>query len=198
MRVISGAAKGISLKAVPGQATRPTSDKVKEAIFSRIGPYFTGGAVLDLFAGTGALGIEALSRGADIAIFIDHSRASITVIHENLRLTSLEQQAEVYRNDAMRAMKALAKRELKFHYVFIDPPYKMNHMEELILLLQEYALLHPDALIVAEYDAAVPCAKRIGQFIQKKTNTYGDTAISIYAAEAAEFNPEEAEYEIHP
>src|SRR5690606_30618142 len=84
MRVITGTARGRRLKAVPGLSTRPTSDRVKEAIFSMIGPFFDGGTVLDLFAGTGALGIEALSRGADRAVFVDRERASVETVRDNL------------------------------------------------------------------------------------------------------------------
>lgn len=117
MRVVSGSAKGRPLKAVPGTGTRPTTDKVKEALFSMIGPYFDGGVALDLFAGSGGLGIEALSRGMDKAVFIDMESKSIDVIKENLRKTGLEGQAEVFRNDAGRALKVLAKRGALFDAV---------------------------------------------------------------------------------
>lgn len=126
MRVVSGSAKGRPLKAVPGTGTRPTTDKVKEALFSMIGPYFDGGVALDLFAGSGGLGIEALSRGMDKAVFIDMESKSIDVIKENLRKTGLEGQAEVFRNDAGRALKALAKRGALFDAVFLDRPIVSN------------------------------------------------------------------------
>ena len=106
VRVVSGSAKGRPLKAVPGMGTRPTTDKVKEAIFSMIGPYFDGGTVLDLFAGTGGLAIEALSRGMERAVLVDMDPKSIETIRANLKATKMEGQAEVYRNDAVRALKA--------------------------------------------------------------------------------------------
>ncbi len=121
MRVVSGSAKGRPLKAVPGTGTRPTTDKVKEALFSMIGPYFEGGTALDLFAGSGGLGIEALSRGMDKAVFVDLEPKSIEVIRMNLTATKLENQAAIYRNDAGRALKALAKRSTTFDLVFLDP-----------------------------------------------------------------------------
>src|SRR5690606_32139538 len=121
------------LKAVPGKNTRPTTDKVKEALFSMIGPYFSGGYALDLFAGTGALGIEALSRGIDKAIFIDADKGSTQVIRDNLQATGLVDRAEVFRNDAEKALKALARRRLRLHLVFLDPPYRYGEKLEKLL-----------------------------------------------------------------
>ncbi len=124
MRVVSGKCKGHPLKAVPGNTTRPTTDKVKESIFNMIGPYFDGGVALDLFGGSGGLGIEAISRGIDKAIFVDRDNKAIKVIHQNLESCRIQEQAEVYRNDAERAIKALIKREISFDLILIDPPYK--------------------------------------------------------------------------
>ena len=103
MRVISGSQKGRILKAVPGKTTRPTTDKVKEAIFNMIGPYFNGGYGLDLFAGSGGLGIEGLSRGLDKVIFIDFDYKAIRTIKENVNICRFESMAEIYKNDWKRA-----------------------------------------------------------------------------------------------
>lgn len=180
MRVISGTAKGRSLKAVPGMGTRPTTDKVKEAIFSMIGPYFEGGTVLDLFAGTGGLGIEALSRGMDRAIFIDMDRKSLEVVKDNLVTTGFVQQAELYKNDASRALKALAKRELRFDLVFLDPPYRLKHADQLMLSMQELGLLYDQAVIVVEYDADHTYPEAFGGFASRRHTEYGETAVTIY------------------
>lgn len=180
MRVISGTAKGRPLKAVPGTGTRPTTDKVKEAVFSMIGPYFEGGNVLDLFAGSGGLGIEALSRGMDKGIFIDLEPKSIEVIRANLKATKLESKAEVYRNEAGRALKLLAKRAYKFDVVFLDPPYRMKNADELMLAMQENDMLSEDAIVVVEYDAGHEYEENFGHFDQTRKTTYGDTAISVY------------------
>lgn len=180
MRVISGLVKGRALKAVPGRGTRPTTDKVKEAIFSTIGPYFPGGIVLDLYAGTGGLGIEALSRGMDKAIFIDIERKSIEVIHDNLQATGLGQQAEVYRNDAGKAIKALGKRQLKFDLVFLDPPYRLKHMEQTLQLMEDCALFQWGAKIVVEHDAAHRYDEKIGAMVTERHAVYGDTAVTVY------------------
>ncbi len=168
------------MKAVPGISTRPTTDKVKEAIFSMIGPYFDGGHVLDLFAGTGGLGIEALSRGMQRAVFIDIEKKSIDTVQMNLRATGLSEQAEVYRNDAARALKALAKREQRFELVFLDPPYKMKVIAELIGSMEEQNLLDPHAVIVVEHDAQDVLDEVIGSFEQQRRAEYGDTAVTIY------------------
>lgn len=180
MRVVSGTAKGRPLKAVPGTGTRPTTDKVKEAVFSMIGPYFEGGNVLDLFAGSGGLGIEALSRGMDKGVFIDLEPKSIEVIRVNLKATGLDSKAEVYRNEAGRALKLLAKRAYRFDLVFLDPPYRMKNVDELMLAMQEYDMLSEDATVVVEYDAGHEYEETFGHFQQTRKSTYGDTAISIY------------------
>lgn len=183
VRVISGTARGRSLKAVPGMGTRPTTDKVKEAIFSIIGPYFDGGRVLDLFAGTGGLGIEALSRGAERAVFIDMDPKSIEVIRHNVQATKLEQQAEIYRNEATRAIKALEKRGTKFDLIFLDPPYKMTNVDELMLDLAARELVQDQAIVMVEHDAGHAYAERIGDFHCTRVANYGEITVSIYRFE---------------
>lgn len=186
MRVISGTAKGRPLKAVPGMGTRPTTDKVKEAIFSMIGPYFDGGFVLDLFAGTGGLGIEALSRGMERAVFIDMDPKSIEVIRQNLKATKLEQQSEVYRNEASRALKVLEKRGTGFDLIFLDPPYRMTDADELMLSMKEKGLVREDATIVVEHDSEHTYPEDIGPFRCIRISCYGETTVSIYRLDKEE------------
>jgi len=166
--------------------TRPTTDKVKEAVFSIIGPYFDGGEVLDLFAGTGGLGIEALSRGIERGVFIDADRASLEIIRHNLQATRLEDRAEIYRNDAERALKALAKRERRFKLVFLDPPYRMKIIGELMLALHSLGLLEPGATIVAEYESDYSYEESFGPYRETRKAVYGETAVSIYRYEEKE------------
>jgi 16S rRNA (guanine966-N2)-methyltransferase len=180
VRVIAGTAKGRLLKAVPGIGTRPTTDKVKEAIFSMIGPYFDGGLGLDLFAGTGGLGIEALSRGADRVIFIDIEKTSIQVIEDNLKTLGFKEQAEVYRNEAQRALQVLGRRGLKFDLIFLDPPYKMKQVDELLLQMEQMGMIQEHATVLVEYEAGHAYADEIGRLKVRKRSTYGDTAIAIY------------------
>ncbi|MCS7459488.1 16S rRNA (guanine(966)-N(2))-methyltransferase RsmD [Paenibacillus doosanensis] len=186
MRVISGSAKGRPLKAVPGMGTRPTTDKVKEAIFSMIGPYFEGGHVLDLFAGTGGLSIEALSRGMERAVLTDIDKKSIDTIRQNLQATGFTDQAEIYRNDAQRAVKALTKRGVKFDLVFLDPPYRLKLVRELVEQLDEADMLNSYATIVMEHDAEDAYEEPIGRLEWVRRAEYGDTAITIYKNKAQE------------
>ncbi|MFD1774972.1 16S rRNA (guanine(966)-N(2))-methyltransferase RsmD [Paenibacillus rhizophilus] len=180
MRVVSGTAKGRPLKSVPGTGTRPTTDKVKEAIFSMIGPYFDGGDVLDLFAGTGGLGIEALSRGMDSAVFIDMEPKSIDTVRENLKTARLAEKAEVYRNDANKALGALEKRGRIFDLVFLDPPYRHKFGDELMALMADKGLLRQGAVIVLEHESGYEYPEQIPGFEQLRHAVYGETAVSIY------------------
>lgn len=195
VRVVSGSAKGRPLKSVPGTSTRPTTDKVKESIFSMIGPYFEGGALLDLFAGTGGLGIEALSRGMDRAVFIDVEPKSISTIKDNLKAARLEDSAEVYRNDAGRALKALEKRGYKFDLVFLDPPYRFKNGDELMLDMAERGLLQDSAVMVLEYESSYNYPEKFGDFCCFRTAKYGETAISIYRYDTAQDQASELDEE---
>ncbi|WP_213650103.1 16S rRNA (guanine(966)-N(2))-methyltransferase RsmD [Paenibacillus sp. J23TS9] len=180
MRVVAGSAKGRPLKAVPGMGTRPTTDKVKEAIFSMIGPFFDGGTALDLFAGTGGLAIEALSRGIDKAVFIDMDPKSIETVRANLKATKLEGQAEVYRNEAERALKVLEKRGISLDVVFLDPPYRMKNGDKLMQLMHEKSMLKSGATIVLEHDSGYEYPGEFGHFSCIRHAVYGETAVSIY------------------
>lgn len=193
MRIISGSARGRTLKAVPGMGTRPTTDKVKEAIFSMIGPYFDGGEVLDLFAGTGGLSIEALSRGMSRAVLIDADKKALETVRHNLQAAGFAACAEVYRNDAVRALKALAKRGKTFDLVFIDPPYKMKVIPELLERLTDGGLLSGRAIVVLEHDAEDRHDTAYGDLRPTRRAEYGDTAITVYRRLEGLASEEEAE-----
>ncbi|MCT8139045.1 16S rRNA (guanine(966)-N(2))-methyltransferase RsmD [Anaerobacillus sp. CMMVII] len=180
MRVISGTCKGRPLKAVPGQTTRPTTDKVKESIFNIIGPYFIGGQALDLYAGSGGLGIEAISRGMERVVFVDQNPKAIEIVQLNLKACRFEAQAEVYRNDSRRALKAIVKRELTFDCIFLDPPYAKQQLEEEIAFISRNQLLSEQGVIVAEHDASLTLAETIELITCERREQYGDTAVSIY------------------
>ncbi|MFJ5713428.1 16S rRNA (guanine(966)-N(2))-methyltransferase RsmD [Neobacillus sp. NPDC093127] len=180
MRVVSGVCKGRPLKAVPGNSTRPTTDKVKEALFNMIGPYFDGGIGLDLFAGSGGLGLEALSRGLDKVIFVDRDAKAIQVIHENIQACRFEEQTEVYRNDARLALKALIKREMSFDYIFLDPPYKLQQLVSLMEKIDNHDLVKPNGIIVCEHSFDVGLPQMAGRFKQMKHERYGVIAVTIY------------------
>ncbi|MFC4387297.1 16S rRNA (guanine(966)-N(2))-methyltransferase RsmD [Gracilibacillus marinus] len=152
MRVISGEFKGRKLQSVPNKLTRPTTDKVKESLFHMIGPFFDGGNCLDLFAGSGSLAIEALSRGMDCAILVDKQGQAISTIKANIKTLGLEDRTEIYRNDAFRALKALHKRERNFDLIILDPPYYQTSYEKLLHSIDELDLLNNNGIIVCEHD----------------------------------------------
>jgi len=180
MRVVSGKCKGLSLKAVPGISTRPTTDKVKEAMFNIIGPYFEGGTVLDLFGGSGGLSIEALSRGMEKAIIVDREMKAIKTIKDNLETCNLTSNAEVYRNDAERAVKAIIKREIQFDLIILDPPYKKQQIVTLMEIFDEKNLLDRNGTILVEHATDIELPEVIGNFERKKAEKYGICAVSVY------------------
>jgi 16S rRNA (guanine966-N2)-methyltransferase len=180
MRVVSGVLKGRGLKAVPGNSTRPTTDKVKEAIFNMIGPYFNGGIGLDLFAGSGGLGIEGLSRGLEKVIFVDLDRKAIQTVKENLRDCQIENQAEVYRNEASRALKAVSKREIRFDYIFLDPPYKKQQLIKLMEMMDSANLLRDRGVIVCEHGSETQLPIEIGRFEQIRHEEYGIIGVTVF------------------
>ncbi|WML43587.1 16S rRNA (guanine(966)-N(2))-methyltransferase RsmD [Neobacillus sp. PS3-40] len=186
MRVVSGICKGRALKSVPGNTTRPTTDKVKEAMFNMIGPYFDGGMGLDLFAGSGGLGLEALSRGLEKVIFIDREVKAIQTIHENIKACHFEEKTEVFRNDADRALKALIKREIKFDFIFLDPPYKKQQLVSLMQKIDEHSLLHNNGIILCEHSHDVDLPQEVGRFSLIRHEKYGIIAVSIYSNESVE------------
>lgn len=181
MRVISGVYKGRQLKAVPGKSTRPTTDKVKEALFQVIGPYFQGGTVLDLFAGSGSLGIEAMSRGMDQAIFVDKHPGAIHTIHANVKSMKLEKQTEVFKADAFRALHAAAKRGLQFELILLDPPYMTVNYETFLNEIVQLQLLKKGGFIYCEHDFSEKLPDQHEHFSLVKQGNYGGTiGITIY------------------
>ncbi|CDZ99391.1 Ribosomal RNA small subunit methyltransferase D [Jeotgalicoccus saudimassiliensis] len=146
MRIISGKYKAKKLNTLKSNDTRPTSDKVRESVFSMLGSI--EGSVLDLFGGTGGLAIEALSRGADSAMIIDGAGDAIKIIKENTK--GIDEPVEIFRNDYRRALKAMGKREKSFDLIFLDPPYNKKLIDKSLELIEEYNILHDGGRIVAE------------------------------------------------
>jgi 16S rRNA (guanine966-N2)-methyltransferase len=175
MRVIAGEYRGRGLKAPPGAATRPTSDRVREALFSILGDRVPDARVLDLFAGSGALGLEALSRGAASATFVDDAPGAIRAVNANL--AALGATAEVRRSDALRFLGAASAAAAQYDLVFLDPPYRLA--ERLSARLSEAlpAVLAPGAAAVAESDRRAPLGLDLPLHDERR---YGDTLIRIY------------------
>jgi 16S rRNA (guanine966-N2)-methyltransferase len=174
VRVIAGALGGRPLTAPRGRATRPTSDRVREAVFSILGPV-AGARVLDLFAGSGALGIEALSRGAVAAVFVDSSAAAVAVIERNLRALGLE--AEVRRQRAISHLLAAHSSHRQYDLVFVDPPYRHASSLGPQLSAALAPVLAAGARVIAESDRRDPLELDLPLLSQRR---YGDTLIRIY------------------
>jgi len=179
MRVIAGEFKGRQIGAVKGDDTRPTTDKVKESMFNMLGQFFDGGRALDLFAGSGNLGIEALSRGVDSTIFIDHNFSAIKVIKENIAQLKLQERTEVYRNDAFKALNVLGKKECKFDLIFLDPPYGKVSVTHLLEVVLEHNLLNDEGLIMCEYGAGTNVSYDESLLRQVRHEVYGTIEILI-------------------
>jgi 16S rRNA (guanine966-N2)-methyltransferase len=173
VRVIAGELRGRKLVAPAGAGTRPTADRVREALFSILGD-IGGARVLDLYAGSGALGIEALSRGAREAAFVDSSREAVAAIRENLEKLGIE--GSVHRRDAL-AWLAAAQGTPAFDLVFVDPPYDSALLNAPLLAEQLPPVLSPDAVIVTESDKRSPLEL---PFELLRERTYGDTRIAVH------------------
>ncbi|SET85893.1 16S rRNA (guanine(966)-N(2))-methyltransferase RsmD [Salinibacillus kushneri] len=181
MRVISGTYKSHPLRTISGKNTRPTTDKVKEAIFQVIGPYFEGGIGLDLFAGSGGLGIEAISRGADKVLFIDSHPKAIQTIHENINNLKIKDQTEVYKNDAFRALKAASKRGLVFDWIFLDPPYKRISFEKLFKVIFNLGVVRKGSILICEHSTDDILPDNFKRLEMVKTEEYGSTiSVSLF------------------
>jgi 16S rRNA (guanine966-N2)-methyltransferase len=183
MRVIGGTARGRRLLAPRGLDTRPTSDKVKEALFSILagmtGP-LDGSSVLDVFAGTGSLGIEAMSRGACKAVFIDAGREAVTVLAKNLQTTGFADRSTILSQNFRAAFTRLESAGRNFRIVFLDPPYGKGLLEKSLEQLSESTMLDEGAVVVAEHSSREEIRSAFGPLRQCDRRVYGDTALTFF------------------
>ena len=177
MRVITGKARGVVLKTPDGLNTRPTSDRVKEALFSAINFDIPGMDVLDLFGGTGQLGIEALSRGANRAVFVDASEDACKLMRENLRRTKLESQGRVVRSDYLSYLKTCKE---KFGIIFLDPPYAEVFLENSLNFIAEIDILQSGGIIVAERPLGKELSLELPGCTRSRDYKYGHTLVTFY------------------
>ena len=177
MRVITGSARGRKLKTLEGDSVRPTTDKVKESIFNIIQFDIEGRRILDLFAGSGQLGIEALSRGAKSAVFVDAREDACRLIRENLKRTKLEQQGSVLRSDYMAY---LARCNEKFNLIFLDPPYAEVFLENSIKRITEIDILQSGGIIVAERPLGKDLPWEMEGFQRSRDYKYGQVLLTLY------------------
>ncbi len=181
MRVITGTARGRRLGELRGEETRPTTDQVKEGIFNAIQFDIEGRRVLDLFAGTGQLGIECLSRGAASCLFVDQRREAVALIRENLKHTGLEAGARVVQGEALRCLKS--QRE-PFHLIFLDPPYDTDLLENALKTIADIDILSENGIIICESRVEKELPALSAPYRKDRTYRYGKIKVTLYRKDA--------------
>lgn len=184
MRIISGSKRGKKLIALEGMEVRPTTDRVKEALFDILQFSIEGGRFLDLFAGSGQIGLEALSRGAAQAVFVDASQESIGVVRKNLAATGFEDRARVAREDFAAFLQR--EREL-FDFAFLDPPYLTGLLERALPMLGE--CMSPQGVVICEHPREEELPERAGKLFKYRTYRYGRIMLTVYHMADGEADP---------
>ncbi len=180
MRIISGTNKGMKLYAPEGDKVRPTSDKIKEAIFNIIGPINEDAAVLELFAGSGSIGIEFLARGAKHCTFVDASHKSLNYVKKNLDLCRFNNKAKIILSDYEKAIINLSKNNEEFDFIFADPPYALNLSNNIYNIIFEYNILKTGGMLIIETDKSEKTIDNINtNMVEYKEKIYGRTRISL-------------------
>ena len=178
MRVVAGSLRSRNLKAPKGNHTRPTTDKVKGAIFNMLGQFFTGGIALDLYAGSGGLGIEALSRGIEQCYFVDNNYQALQVVKDNLSTLKIEEQAQVFKKDASQALQMFVESQQRFDLILLDPPYAKQKIAEQLAFIAEHQLLTATGTIVCEIDKDIQI-NIVEELEVVKEQNYGITKILV-------------------
>lgn len=177
MRVISGLSRGRKLRELPGMDTRPTTDKVKESLFNIIQFEIEGRRALDLFGGTGQLGIEALSRGASHCTFVDARRDAVSVIRDNLRLCGLNEHARVVQGDALAFLSACRE---KFDLIFLDPPYQTQLLEQSLEIVARFDILSEHGIMVCESASEKVLPSLAAPYVQGREYRYGKIKLTVF------------------
>jgi 16S rRNA (guanine(966)-N(2))-methyltransferase RsmD len=182
MRIISGRLKGRPLSAPRGHSLRPTSDQVKETLFNMLGAHVQQAMMLDLFAGTGNVGIEALSRGAEHAVFIEKNPRHFQILSRNIAECRVEADSTVYRGDANRLLLTLQKQQQQFDLAFVDPPYRhTNLLRDILRILIDLSLIAESGLLIVEHASAfTPPTELRNSFCLTKARRIGDTSLAFY------------------
>ena len=182
MRVIAGKFKSRQLKSVDSKLTGPTTDKNKENLFNMIGPFFNGGVCLDLFGGSGGLGIEAISRGMDELYSVDKQYKAFATIKENIQTLKIQDVAHVYKMDYQKALQQFANENIQFDLVFLDPPYGLKISQKILDFLVKNCMLKQGCLLVIE-DLNEEVIEIKEPFVLKKQQSYGITTLQIIVYE---------------
>jgi 16S rRNA (guanine966-N2)-methyltransferase len=181
MRIIAGKFKSRRLEAPAGLHTRPTSDRLRETLFNVVAPRIQDSVWLDLFAGSGAIGIEALSRGARTVYFVESAAAAARTIRKNLHMLEIEEGTEVIERDAITALRMLDSQAVACDFVFLDPPYrKMGDYEQVLGFLSQSRLLNAGGQVIAEHDKHFDPGEELGSLRRQRTLLQGDAVLSFY------------------
>lgn len=184
-RIIAGSAGGIPIRTPPGGRTRPTTDRVKESVFSMLAADIPGSHVLDLYAGSGSLGIEALSRGAADAVFVDMDRTACGIIRMNLEKTRLAPKGEVVVMNAEGAVRLMAANRRRFGLVFADAPYLRDFVLKTLLMLDENDIMENNGMAVVEHHRGETPPETVGRWLLERRRAYGETVFSFYVHASA-------------
>lgn len=179
MRIIGGQFRGKRLFAVSGRRVRPTADRLRESIFNIIAAHVPDAVVLDLFAGTGAMGIEALSRGAGAAVFVENSREALAAITRNIHAVVLQQKAQILKWDITRNLNCIRRLPLRFGLVFMDPPYNQDMVRKGLHNLCRCDCLERDALVVVEHSILEPIPENLARLAVADERRYGKTLVTF-------------------
>jgi 16S rRNA (guanine(966)-N(2))-methyltransferase RsmD len=186
MRVISGTSKGRKLATPRSEGLRPTSDRVKESLFNILGRKIEGKRLLDLFAGTGNLGIEALSRGAERVLFVEKGKQALGLIQKNLSLCGMEGKSEIIPKDVSRAIGILKQRGESFDLILMDPPYGKGLVRQTLMKLFEQEIHHEVSILVIEHDRREPLPETTPGWNLVRQRKIGDTVISFLTPKTAD------------
>ena len=182
MRVIAGTFKSRRLKTLAGLKTRPTSDRLRETLFNVLGARMAGSVFADCYAGSGAVGIEALSRGAEWVYFLENHRAATRVIEANLKTLEVEEGFEILPHDAIAGLRHLEQREVRLDIVFLDPPYRAaEEYQRALNFLGASSVLAPNAIVIAEHHPKQPLAEHYGKLTRSRELRQGSAVLSFYS-----------------
>jgi 16S rRNA (guanine(966)-N(2))-methyltransferase RsmD len=180
MRIVGGSVRGRPLKGPKGPGIRPTADRVRETLFNVLGQSFEGGEVLDLFAGTGAFALEALSRGMTRAVLVDSGREALGLIRENTAALGFTGQAEVLAGDALKTVERLGREGRSFGLIFADPPYAQKTIADLLAGIVRAKLLKPEGTLLVEHGKHEPVPEHEGPLAQVDQRAFGETRVTLY------------------
>jgi len=186
MRVITGSIKGQRLKTVRDRALRPTAGKVKEALFDILQREISGSFFLDLYAGIGGIGIEALSRGSAHVTFVESNRAILNALRQNVKQSGFALKTKIFGMTAIRFLHSKIHDDLRYDIIFLDPPYHGPEFKKVLPLLFRSVMIKPDGLVVIEHFHKSPMENSTGPLRKRRTYSYGDTCLTIYQMEQAE------------